>query len=104
MTAGMAKQTMKLVTSRAQTNSGILFRDMPGARCLKMVLMVLTAMASDDNSVKVIICAQKSPRLPAEYSGPASGRYRNQPVSGPMLSANATYNIAPPNRYTQKAN
>ena len=69
MTAGMAKHTMKLVTSIAQTNSGILLSDMPGARCLKIVLMVLTAIASEDSSVKVIICAQKSTRLPDEYCG-----------------------------------
>jgi hypothetical protein len=66
----MAKQTMKFVTSSAQTNSGILCKDIPGARCLKMVL---TAIASEESSVKVIICAQKSTRLPEEYCGPERG-------------------------------
>ena len=49
------------------------FSDMPGARCLKIVVISCTATASDDISVKVIICAQKSVRLPGEYSGPDSG-------------------------------
>jgi len=40
---------------------------------LKIVQIVLTAIASDESSVKVIICAQKSTRLPDEYCGPARG-------------------------------
>jgi hypothetical protein len=73
ITAGMAKTTMNEVTSIAQTKSGMRLSDMPGARCFKTVVMMLTAAASDEISVKVIICAQTSTLLPGEYSGPESG-------------------------------
>ena len=73
ITAGIAKMIMNAVTSIAQTNSGMRLSDMPGARSLKIVVMMLTAAASAEISVKVIICAQMSTRLPGEYSGPASG-------------------------------
>src|SRR5437868_3747910 len=73
MTAGIAKHTMKLVTSKDQTNSGIFCSDIPGARCFRIVQMVLTAIASEESSVNVIICAQKSTRFPEEYCGPESG-------------------------------
>jgi hypothetical protein len=46
---------------------------MPGARCFSTVTMISTATASAATSVKVIICAQTSARLPGECSGPASG-------------------------------
>ena len=42
-TQGMANSIMKDCTSIAQTNSGIRFSDMPGARCLKMVTISSTA-------------------------------------------------------------
>ena len=45
----------------------------PGARCLKMVTTISTATASAEISVKVIICAQMSARLPGAYCGPDSG-------------------------------
>ena len=73
MTAGIAKMTMKDVTSCAHTNSGIRLIDIPGARILKVVTISCTATASDDTSVNVISCAQKSARLPGEYWGPESG-------------------------------
>jgi hypothetical protein len=73
MTAGMAKTTMNEVTSIAQTKIGMRLSDIPGARSLKMVAIRLTAMASDEISVKVIIWAQTSTRLPGLYSGPARG-------------------------------
>jgi hypothetical protein len=38
-----------------------------------MVAISETATAKAETSVKVIICAQKSVRLPGENSGPASG-------------------------------
>ena len=69
----MAKITMNAVTSIAQTNSGIRFNDMPGARALKIVATSSTDTASAATSVNVISCAQKSARLPGAYSGPASG-------------------------------
>jgi hypothetical protein len=67
ITAGMAKITAKAVTSCAQTNSGMRSSVMPGARCLKTVVMISTETASAATSVKVIICAQKSTRLVGEY-------------------------------------
>ncbi len=73
MIAGMASRTMNEVTSIDQTNSGIRDRVMPGARIFRMVAIRLTATARPATSVKVTICAQKSVRLPAEYSGPDSG-------------------------------
>ena len=69
----MAKIIMAEVASMDQRKSGIRASVMPGARCLKMVTMSSTATANAATSVKVIICAQKSVRLPAENSGPASG-------------------------------
>jgi len=89
MTAGIANITMKAVTSIAQTKSGIRLSDMPGARSLNTVVMRMIASSSADSSVKVTSWAQKSARLPAEYSGPAKGTYENQPASGPMFSTKA---------------
>ncbi len=86
MTAGMANTTMNACTSIAQTNSGIRDSAIPGARCLKMVAMTLTAPPSAASSVNVIICAHVSVRLPGEKAGPDSGVYANQPASGPMCT------------------
>jgi hypothetical protein len=69
----------RAVTSIAQTNSGMRFSVMPGARSLKMVVIMTTASSSADSSVKVIICAQKSMRLPGEYSGPGQ-RHVGEPA------------------------
>src|SRR5881392_2958334 len=88
MIAGMARMTRNDVTSIDQTNSGIRSSDMPGARDLKTVTTIVTATASAETSVKVIICAQMSARLPAPYCGPDKGTYANQPTSGPMSRAN----------------
>ena len=73
ITAGMAKMIMNAVTSIAQTNKGISVSFMPGARCLNTVTIVSTATAIAETSVKVIICAQTSARLPMPYCGPESG-------------------------------
>ena len=73
ITAGIANTVMKEVTRIAHTRSGMRLSVMPGARCLRMVTISCTAMPSAASSLKVIICAQKSVRLPGEYSGPASG-------------------------------
>ena len=73
MTAGIANMTMKEVTSIAQTNSGMRLSDMPGARSLKMVVVMIDRDHQARSSVNVISCAQKSARLPSPYSGPASG-------------------------------
>jgi hypothetical protein len=64
MTAGIANTIITLWTNIAQTNSGMRSRLMPGARCLRMVTIKLTALASEDSSVKVTSCAQMSMRLP----------------------------------------
>ena len=73
MIAGIAMMIRNDVTSIDHTNSGMRSSDMPGARCLKTVTTISTATASADTSVKVIICAQISARLPAPYCGPESG-------------------------------
>ncbi len=52
-TDGMAKMTMKEVTSMAHTNTGIRFSDMPGARNLKMVTINSVAAISEEISVPV---------------------------------------------------
>ena len=70
ITAGMANRIMNDVTRIAQTKSGMRLSVMPGARSFRIVTMSSTATASAATSVKVIICAQKSARLPGEYSGP----------------------------------
>ena len=72
-TAGIEKMIISATTSIAQANSGIRARVMPGARHLRMVQMRTTAAASAATSVKVIICAQMSARLPGENCGPDSG-------------------------------
>ena len=72
-TDGIAKMIITDVTSIAQANSGIRAKVIPGARILRMVQTRTTAAASADTSVKVIICAQMSARLPGENSGPDSG-------------------------------
>jgi hypothetical protein len=64
---------MKLVTRIDQAKSGIRLSDMPGARCLRIVVISSTAPASAATSVKVISWAQTSVRFPGLYSGPASG-------------------------------
>jgi hypothetical protein len=72
-TAGIAKMIRKELTSSAQTKSGIRSSVMPGARSLKTVTMTEIATEIPATSVKVIICAQISARLPGENSGPDSG-------------------------------
>ena len=62
---------------------------MPGARVARMVATSSTATQSAATSVNVIICAQKSVRLPGEKSDAESGTYADQPASGPTFSANA---------------
>ena len=73
ITAGMAKRIMKAVTSIAQTKSGRRASVMPGARSLNTVAITTIAARRPESSVKVIICAQTSARLPGEYCGPESG-------------------------------
>ena len=64
---------MNDVTSIAQTKSGIRLSVMPGARILKMVTISSTAPTSAAISVKVIICAQTSTRLPGRELRARSG-------------------------------
>lgn len=73
ITAGMAKTIMNEVTTIVHTNSGMRFRDMPGARCLNAVVMTSIAPISVLTSTSVTICDHTSTRLPGEKSGPASG-------------------------------
>lgn len=66
MTAGMANMVMSALTRVAQTRTGIRARVMPGARCLRIVTTSWTELPGAESSVKVIIWAQKSTRLPGE--------------------------------------
>ena len=66
ITAGIANITMNAVTSIPQTKSGMRLSVMPGARSLNTVVTRITASSRPDSSVKVIIWAQKSTRLPGE--------------------------------------
>ena len=72
-TDGIEKMIITATTSIAQANSGMRDRVMPGARVLRMVHASTTAAASAATSVKVIICAQMSARLPGENCGPDNG-------------------------------
>src|ERR1700685_3706716 len=83
--AGIAKMTIKDCTSIDQQNSGMRFNVIPGARILKMVAISSAATHIAETSVNVIICAQKSTRLPGSNCGPESGEYANQPASGAAL-------------------
>src|SRR6266487_2968764 len=62
ITAGIAKTTMTIETSIAQTNKGMRFNDMPGARCLNTVTMIEAATIRAEISVKLMICTQASIR------------------------------------------
>ena len=72
-TAGIEKMIITATTSIAQANKGMRAKVIPGARVLRIVQTSTTAAASAETSVKVIICAQMSARLPGENSGPDSG-------------------------------
>ena len=74
ITAGIAKMIMNDVTSIAQTNSGMRLSVMPGRAQLEdRGDDARPPRSSAETSVNVIICAQKSTRLPGEYCGPESG-------------------------------
>src|SRR5437868_4593391 len=98
-TAGIAKMIMNETTSCAHTNRGMRLSDMPGARSLNVVTMMLTAAARAAISVNVTTCAHTSMRWPGENCGPASGTYAVHPASGPMLRNNETYKNTTPTRY-----
>src|SRR3954462_11454761 len=100
-TAGIANTTMNATTSCAHTKIGRRFNDMPGARSLNVVTMMLTATQSAEISVNVTTCAQTSTRCPGEYAGPESGTYANHPVSGPVFTKNDTYRNTTPTKYVQ---
>ena len=103
MTIGMAKMIITEVMSEAHTKSGILRSDIPGARILRMTVVMSAATMSPVASLKVITMFQKSGRLPIPYCGPASGTYSNQPASTPVLQTNAPSNSSPPMTYSQYA-
>ncbi len=69
----MAKMIMKAVASIDHRKRGMRARVIPGARIFMMVATSSTATARAANSVKVIIWAQTSGRLPMPYWGPESG-------------------------------
>ncbi|MGY4513170.1 hypothetical protein ACVIN2_006624 [Bradyrhizobium sp. USDA 3650] len=101
MIDGIANITRKLVTSMAQTNSGMRSSVMPGARSLNTVTTISTETASAATSVNVIICAQTSTRLVGVNCRLERGTYENQPTSGPTFSAKEIHRKQPPNRNIQ---
>src|ERR1051325_9047761 len=70
VTAGIAKRIMNATTSCAQTKIGIRFNDIPGARCVKMVVMMHTAEDIEAISTIVTICDHRSTRCTGENHGP----------------------------------
>src|SRR5438270_13605415 len=98
MTAGMPKMTISESTSFAQSSIGMRYNVIQGTRYLRMVVAKQTATPKAETSVKVIIWAQKSARLPGEYCGPESGGYANHPTSAPVFRNRPIHNIKPPKR------
>ena len=84
-TEGMANRIMNDTTRMDHTYSGMRLSDIPGARILRIVTIISIAATSAAISVNVTTCAHTSTRLPGAYSGPDSGTYANQPVSGPVF-------------------
>ena len=56
----MAKTIMNDITNAAQTNGGMRFKAMPGARNRRIVTINSTAAVSADTSIKVIMVVQIS--------------------------------------------
>src|SRR5579872_1282715 len=103
-TAGIANTIMNATTSCAHTKSGMRSTDMPGARILNTVTMMLTAAHSAAISVNVTSWAHTSTRCPGAYSVSDNGTYANQPVSGAWFVSSATYNNPMPTQYVQYPN
>ena len=66
--AGKAKMIKKEVTNVIQTNTGMRIRVMPGARRLMIVMMKLSAAATDATPSTSRPNPQKSVLSPGEYS------------------------------------
>ena len=73
MTAGMAKMTMKAVTSIAQTNNGMRSSVMPGARCLNTVTIDLDRDSDRRDFGEGDHLRPDVGALAGEYCGPDSG-------------------------------
>ena len=84
-----------------QTNSGIRFTDIPGARSLKIVTMKLIAPDVVEMPRKIKPNVQKSMLRPGEYWPPVSGVYANQPPSGARPARKLAYRKMPDSRNTQ---
>src|SRR3546814_11713502 len=80
---GSASSSRNAVTSTDQTNSGILWSVMPGARMLKMVVMKLIAPRIDEAPAR---CSEKMTRSTDGPDEPLveSGSETVQPVPAPM--------------------
>src|SRR3546814_1012596 len=63
---GSANNSMKAVTRMAQTNSGILWSVMPGARMFKMVVMKLMAPRMEDAPARFIESITMSTAWPGD--------------------------------------
>lgn len=65
-----------------QAKTGILSRDMPGARNLRIVTMISIAALIAEISTKVMPRSQMSALIPGLYCDDDSGVYMNQPPQG----------------------
>ena len=89
ITIGIAKMIITDVTSDAQTNSGMRRSDMPGARILRMVVVMSTATISPIASVRLTSMFQTSARLPMPYCGPGERHVREPAGVGAGIDGEA---------------
>src|SRR3546814_11067994 len=83
---GSANNSMKAVTRMAQTNSGILWSVMPGARMFKMVVMKLMAPRMEDapaRCIESITMSTAGPGEPLVESGGTSVQHVPAPKPDP---------------------
>src|SRR2546423_1367991 len=85
---GIVSANMHATSNIAQTKSGIFFGDIPGARNLAIVMIIVSATANSAIPALITLAAQTSACFPKSYLGPDSGGYWVQPVSGPLSKTN----------------
>ena len=99
VTAGTAKIIMNAMARTAQTNRGMRFTVIPGARSLKIVTMKLIGAdrRRDADEHDAERPRSRWPR-PGEYAGSVSGMYANQPPSGMSPVRKLAYMNSPADR------
>ncbi len=73
VSTGKASRTRNIVTRMFHTKIGIRNMTIPGARRVKMVVMMLTAEKMPERPVKPIPTSQRSPPGPGEWTASVSG-------------------------------